>query len=177
MRLDFRDNRSRRVVFVPHCALNQNARVAGAAVQPAAFHQLINGLIERGVGIIQMPCPELLLLGLDRSEVPIRTRLEDEANREQLRRMAAEIVSQAHQYRQCGVEVLAILGKDGSPTCGVDLTWDGGIMAGSGVFIQELLAELQRAGVQLKVTGIQDALPEGVLPVLLSEPRNRPVRP
>jgi uncharacterized protein YbbK (DUF523 family) len=110
-----------------------------------------------------MPCPELLLLGLDRSEVPIRTRFEDDVNREQLRRMAAEIVSQVHEYKQCGVEVLAILGKDGSPTCGVDLTWDGGIVEGRGVFTQELLAELQRKGLQLKVAGIRDALPEGVL--------------
>ena len=163
MSLDFRDTRSRKVVFVPHCALNQNARVAGAAVQPAAFHQLINSLVEQGVGIIQMPCPELLLLGLDRSEVPIRTRLENDVNREHLRRMAAEIAAQVQEYRQCGVEVLAILGKDGSPTCGVDLTWDEGTVEGRGVFIQEVLAELQRKGLQLKVAGIRDTLPEGVL--------------
>jgi hypothetical protein len=62
---DFHDVRGMEVILVPHCALNQNARVAGAAERTAAVMELIAGLLERGIGIIQMPCPELCILGLD----------------------------------------------------------------------------------------------------------------
>jgi hypothetical protein len=65
--MNFSDARGRRVVLVPHWALNQNSRVAGAAVRLAAMENLIAGLLQHNIGIIQMPCPELILLGLGRA--------------------------------------------------------------------------------------------------------------
>ena len=62
----FTDGRSRRVVFLAHCLLNQNAISDGTAVYPAAFRELVQFFLEHQVGIVQLPCPELCCLGLDR---------------------------------------------------------------------------------------------------------------
>jgi hypothetical protein len=61
--MDFRDCRSMKVVLVPHCALNQNSRLAKCAERPSAVHELVEGLMQRRIGILQMPCPELMVLG------------------------------------------------------------------------------------------------------------------
>ena len=62
----FADGRSRKVVFLAHCLLNQNAISDGTAVYPAAFRELVQFFLEHQVGIVQLPCPELCCLGLDR---------------------------------------------------------------------------------------------------------------
>ena len=67
------------------------------------------------------------------------------------------------EYERQGYETVAILGCDGSPTCGVSITsWDeewGGspadfdynkaIIEGSGVYIEELKKEMEERGVKV----------------------------
>ena len=65
----FEDNRSKRLVLVSHCLLNQNSISDGTADYAGTFTDIINKLVEKNVGIIQMPCPELLCLGLDRGDI------------------------------------------------------------------------------------------------------------
>ena len=65
----FTDGRSKKVIFLAHCLLNQNAISDGTAVYPAAFQELVQLLLDHEVGIVQMPCPELCCLGLDRGDV------------------------------------------------------------------------------------------------------------
>jgi predicted secreted protein len=162
-RRDFCDCRSMKVILVPHCSLNQNARVAGAAECPAAVTELIAGLLERGIGIIQMPCPELHVLGLDRAHVEIRRELEKVAGRAECRRLARDLVRQIEEYQKCGVRVLGILGKNGSPTCGVEQTWLDGVAPGMGVFIEELKAELRDQDLSMRITGMRDDDPSAAL--------------
>jgi len=64
----FDDARSRRVVFVAHCILNQNAISDGTADFAGSFEPVVDALCRSGVGMCQMPCPELLCLGLDRRD-------------------------------------------------------------------------------------------------------------
>jgi predicted secreted protein len=161
--VNFNDARGRRVVLLPHCALNQNSRVAGAAVRPAAMEDLIAGLLQHNIGIVQMPCPELILLGLDRAHLPISAELEKAESQAQLRRLALDLIDQITAYRRCGVAVLAILGKNGSPTCGVEKTWRRGVVPGTGVFIEVMRAQLQNHGLKVKILGIEDDNPDAVL--------------
>ena len=65
----FNDGRSKRVVFVAHCFLNQNSISDGTAVYPAAFKDLVVFFLNADIGIVQMPCPELCCLGLDRGNI------------------------------------------------------------------------------------------------------------
>jgi predicted secreted protein len=161
--VNFHDERGGKVVFVPHCVLNQNARVAGAAVRPAALDDLVAALIGQSIGIVQMPCPEFEVLGLDRAHVPIREELEKNSGHAQLRRMVQDVVRQIEAYRKCGIAVLAILGKNGSPTCGVSTTWRAGVVPGAGAFIEELRVRLRERNLPLPILGIEDVNPTAVL--------------
>lgn len=164
--MDFGDCRSMKVVLVPHCALNQNARLARCAELPAAVAELIGGLMDRQIGIVQMPCPELMVIALDRDHVHIRSGLDTRPARAACRAMARELVYQIRQYLQCGVRVLGILGKNGSPSCGVEQTWRVERGPGMGVFVEELKAELAAQGVEVPVVGTMDAEPEKALAVV-----------
>ena len=62
----FDDKRSRKVILVAHCVFNQNAKLDRCAHYPGPIKEAAEILLDSGIGIIQMPCPELLALGLDR---------------------------------------------------------------------------------------------------------------
>ena len=64
----FDDCRSRRVIFLAHCLLNQNSISDGTAVYPAAFKDVLRLLMDNEIGVVQLPCPELCCLGLDRGD-------------------------------------------------------------------------------------------------------------
>ncbi|MFX0199104.1 MAG: hypothetical protein ACFFCW_23525 [Candidatus Hodarchaeota archaeon] len=81
-------------------------------------------LEEHDIGVVQMPCPELALLGLSR-EGQISRQLSDPEVRKGLREMAKNICYQITQYRKHGFEVPAVVGIDRIPSCGANKTWDG----------------------------------------------------
>ena len=165
--MDFGDCRSRQIVFIPHCALNQNARLARCAERPAGVTELVTGLLERGIGIVQLPCPELMILGLDRGHIQIRSGMESIPVRQELRRMAREVVFQIRQYQANHVRVLGILGKNGSPSCGAEITsLRGAPVPGKGVFVEELVAELKAQGVSAPLAGMVDSEPARALAVV-----------
>ena len=60
------DSRSGTVVFACHCLLNANAKVRGLAKYAGMHQELIEALSELNIGVIQLPCPELLHMGPDR---------------------------------------------------------------------------------------------------------------
>ena len=62
----FTDRRSKKIVLVAQCILNQNAKIDGCAHYPGAIEGVAEVLIRSGCGIVQLPCPEVMHLGLDR---------------------------------------------------------------------------------------------------------------
>jgi len=64
----FNDARSKKIIIVAHCLLNQNSISDGTADFPSQFVKIINLLMTNNIGIIQLPCPELTCLGLDRQD-------------------------------------------------------------------------------------------------------------
>jgi predicted secreted protein len=149
------DPRSGKVVFVSHCMLNQNARIVRAADFPATFEPLIEYLQKKQVGLIQMPCPELYCLGLGRRAV--RVGLESSAGRQRLERLVDDLVFTIREYLFQGFEIVGILGKQGSPACGVTRTWlDNRQQDGQGVWIRELKVRLVAEELELPVLGVAD---------------------
>jgi uncharacterized protein YbbK (DUF523 family) len=131
-----RDERSRRVVLVSHCLLNENTRYAGGATRPGAVPEIIEELISAGYGIHQLPCPERLawggvlkphslllyhskggvlypLRGLLLRAFVVWTRLV-------YRRLAHDVAD----YQRSGIAVAGIVGIGASPSCGVTTTLD-----------------------------------------------------
>lgn len=135
-----RDERSRRVVFVSHCLLNENVRYLGGAFRPGGVAELINELVEEGVGICQMPCPEqrawggvlkrrMLLAYGARDTLPYRVRgpllrLFVLHTRVVYRRLARGVAAQIADYERSGFTVVGIVGVGASPSCGVRTTLD-----------------------------------------------------
>src|SRR5574340_1543712 len=53
-----KDERSKRVIFVSHCLLNENTRYLGGAFRRGCIVELVDGFQQEGLGIYQMRCPE-----------------------------------------------------------------------------------------------------------------------
>ncbi len=135
------DERSRRVMFVAHCVLNENARYQGGAFTPGCIEAIVQQLVRHGVGIVQMKCPEQLAWGGVRRVLmwlPMgwgRNRLYRLIQRPFVssfilytrwawRRIARQTVREIADWRRSGHEVLGIIGVRGSPSCGVHDTLD-----------------------------------------------------
>lgn len=171
----FDDGRSRKVVFVAHCFLNQNSISDGTAVYPAVFRELIEFFINAHVGIVQMPCPELCCLGLDRGNIHgancpvtventrIRTEMKKDPADQKLTELAGYVVQQILEYHKSGFEILGIIGANRSPTCGVDTTSDHHEeIRGQGLFIEKISAQLSKENLLIPMIGLKgsDQIPE-----------------
>jgi predicted secreted protein len=116
-----------RVVIVAHCILNQATRAkwdgGGVSRVEGAVREVISTLIKRNVGIIQMDCPEFILY---RNPRPPKSW--DDYNTIEFRRKCREIVERTIQHLKKGnertskMELLAVLGFEDSPSCGVERT-------------------------------------------------------
>ena len=156
----FEDCRSKKIVLVSHCYLNQNAISDGTADGECLIKELTDLLYENRIGVLQMPCPELLCLGLDRGDrvggtrpvivenSRIRNRLSEPSVMKKIRKIVDQLVYQVEQYQKFDFKVLGIVGVNRSPSCGVETTSiDNEEVEGRGVFIQELYNELQKRNI------------------------------
>jgi len=164
----FRDARSKKVILVSHCVLNQNVKIDRCAWYPGAIREVTQTILDAGVGMLQMSCPELLCLGLDRQEERgavttveseddrVAERMKEERPRQICRRLAGDLVDQIEQYRLNGFTVLGVLGINGSPTCGVEKGWaNGGETETPGVLIETLTEMLAERGITLPMRGLR----------------------
>jgi predicted secreted protein len=131
-----RDLRSRRVIFVAHCLLNENTRYLGGARRGGAIREVVEPCLGHDVGIVQLPCPEQhawggvlkrRLLFLYGSKGKLRYRLRSVLlplalwyTRRIYRKLARRTADEIRDYQDAGFAVLGIIGVDGSPTCGVN---------------------------------------------------------
>ncbi|HOP46101.1 MAG TPA: hypothetical protein PK874_00445 [Desulfobacteraceae bacterium] len=162
----FDDNRSKRIIFVAHCILNQNSISDGTADFPSQFLEIIRIIENNHIGIVQMPCPELMCLGLDRKDkngasrdvLIENTRIRNilELNIEKVNMLVKSIIPQIEEYRQYGFEIIGIIGINRSPTCGVESTSiDNKEEKGKGIFIELLLNELVKKNIAIKAVGVK----------------------
>ena len=148
------DKRSRKIVIVAHCILNQNSRVQGIAHYAGMINEIIDVIRKNEVGIIQMPCPELTYAGLLRPS-QTKEQYDTPAFRRHCRQIASSTADQVEEYVRNGFKVLAILGVEGSPTCGVEET---SIQeANLGILMEELRSELKKRKVEVPMKGVRYA--------------------
>ena len=160
--------RSKVVVGVIHCILNQSARDAGAAVYAGADTDVLEILTRHGVGVLQMPCPEMAFMGLARSRgegESIRDVIDTPQGHAFCRQISKPIADAFEDYLDNGYTVEAILGGDvGSPGCAIHqlepVEGRQGLAEKSGVFMTELMAELHTRGIDIPFRGMRDSSPE-----------------
>jgi predicted secreted protein len=154
------DGRGRRIVVVIECLLNQNARDAGAARGAAMTWEVISLCHAHDAGLLQMPCPEIACLGLERARQPgqpLRSAMLTQASRQGCANISADVVKRIEAYVRAGCQVLAVLGGNPqSPGCAVHL--DGrALLPTSGVLMLELQTELRRRGLEIPFRGMRDS--------------------
>jgi predicted secreted protein len=172
----FSDARSKRVILVAHCLLNQNAKLDRCAFYPGVIREAAQVLFDSGAGMIQMPCPETLCMGLDREtdqtkqssveeeDTRIAVQMKTPAVQRMMREMAKQLVFQVLEYQQHGFDVLGVVGINGSPTCAVEETWfDDAPQDGPGLFIEVLVEMLAENGIALPMRGIRAGEPAGAV--------------
>jgi len=131
--------RSKRILIVSHCILNQNTVIDNEARAEGAVQSATEWALKEGFGILQLPCPEFTFLGLNRPSMTY-----EEYNTPEYRKHCREILKpilhQAEEYTANGYEIVGMLGIQSSPSC--DTT--------RGIFIEELIRLFSTKGIILK---------------------------
>jgi predicted secreted protein len=142
---------SKKIILVSHCVLNQNSVVGGWARARGAYP--VSGLlIEEGIGIIQLPCPELLFGGLGRPP-----RSAEEYNTDDYRAFCCELllpyVRQIREYLKHGYAFLGAVGIQNSPTCAMSIP--------RGIMADVLFSMLEHENITLPYIEIPEDYREG----------------
>jgi predicted secreted protein len=117
--------RSKKILLVAHCLLNQNTRAQGIARKPGVVEKLVKFALKNNLGLIQLPCPEVLWKGLDRK--PQKKEYYDKPQfRKICKDIAHEYAGLIKDYRKKKYQVIGLVGVNGSPSC-----------AENGILIQE----------------------------------------
>ena len=133
-----RDRRGEKVIFLSHCLLNENTRYLGGAPRSGPVPEIVRACVDRGIGIVQLPCPEAhawggvlkrRLLAFFGARGTVRYRVGIALlpvmllyTRAVYRRLAREAARQMRDLVESGIDVIGIVGIDASPSCGVNLT-------------------------------------------------------
>ena len=173
------DARSHTVVLVCHCLLNQNAKVEPLAGYPGLFTPLVRLLVDEGVGIVQLPCPEVTHLGVRRPlGTDTREQYDTPAYRKVCESIADQVATLIGTYERDGYRVACLLGVEGSPSCSVDRVpvldrlGTRAAVPGSGLFIEALRAAMGKHDVSVPVIGVSETAEAGDVDATLARVRS-----
>lgn len=160
-----------------HCILNANAKVYHLASTGGVHVGILKPYLEAGTGIIQLPCPELTYLGMNRWGMT-REQYDHPNFRSHCEKILEPTVHQVEAFVQADYEIIGVMGMDGSPNCGVKRTcfgYEGGEMSardqwarqvgnlrmspGPGVFMEVLQAVLEEKGIRTDFFAVDEESP------------------
>jgi len=136
------DERSRKIIFLSHCILNENTRYPGGAFTRGMVSAVVREIDSKGYGIVQLPCPEqkawggvlkkymLAGYGLSNSGSLLNLfrgilfPLFISHTKLVYKIIARDTVKMIEDYKNSGFDVIGIVGVDGSPTCGITTCLD-----------------------------------------------------
>ena len=161
------DKRSGSLVVVSHCILNVHSLEDDLAIYPGLEEEVVQILTRKGVGIYQIPCPEVELAGIFRKALP-KDSYDHPKIRKFYRKLATDITQTLRWYIKKGYTIPVIIGAEGSPTCGIDCVgrWkdknqgnrefprDIEFVEGRGVFMEEFEVSLKGLGISPQWIGI-----------------------
>ncbi len=152
--------------MVAHCILDPETVVRGISFNRSAALQIVRGLLDLDLSIVQLPCPEFSVLGARRWAQSYE-QYRGVFFERRCRAMAAQVMDHAEEMVRAGVVLLGAIGVEGSPTCSVyantsadyggALPADGARLPESfrvrrrGVFVEFLAEEAARRGIGLRL--------------------------
>ncbi len=146
-------DRSKRVVFVSHCLLNQNTRAKGMSKAQGGVKELMDLFSEAGIGIVQMPCPQFEANGgLDWRP---KKSYDAKPYRTYCKKLSSNILQQVKKYMSKNYKVLGIVGVEASATCAVHQTVSGGKKSpGKGILMEEIEEAMRKKNFQVPLVGV-----------------------
>ena len=170
--------RGKEIVVVSHCVLNSNAKVEGLSEYSGVLSEVVDIIVQRGAGIIQLPCPEMFIYGIKRWG-HVKEQFDTPHFRNQCKELINPIVQQLVNYKNNGYDIIGLIGIDGSPSCGVNKTcsgdWGGEFMEnggmsykamekiqnfkfadGPGVLMEEIKEEFHKNGIDIPFMAIDE---------------------
>ncbi|OIK12437.1 hypothetical protein BIV60_16185 [Bacillus sp. MUM 116] len=131
--------RSKKILLVSHCILNQNTVIENEARAEGAILSAIEWAIKEGFGFLQLPCPEFTFLGLNRPPMTYEQYNTPEY-RKHCREILEPVLNQAKEYLKNGYEITGLLGIKSSPSCDPS----------RGIFMEELIALFAENEINIK---------------------------
>ncbi|MBL7083539.1 MAG: hypothetical protein ISS41_07910 [Candidatus Aminicenantes bacterium] len=180
------DKRSGKIVVVSHCILNVHSLEENLAVYPGLEEEVVNLLIKKGAGIYQIPCPEVELAGIFRKPLP-KESYDHPKIRKVYNKLAGSITKTLSWYKKKDYKIVAVLGAEGSPTCGIDFMgrWKENIkgkkefprdiefVSGMGVFMEEFKTSLNKTKIHPDWIGIPGKSLRSLKPEIFAEILNK----
>ena len=168
--------RNKNIVILSHCLLNCNSKVEGLANYKGSLKELIDYIINKDYGIIQLPCPELTLYGVKRWG-HVKEQFDTPYYRKHCRKILIPYIEQIKDYIKNDYNIKSIIGVDGSPSCGVNKScfsskWGGTlsrerdlkdevcIKSQKGVFVEEFARLLNKENVDIEFRAIDENYPK-----------------
>ena len=172
------------ILVVSHCILNNASKVmqdeSGLADEYRERDRLMNAVLEKGIQLIQLPCPEFIIYGPKRWG-HVKDQFDNSFFRKECRHMLVPVMDQLKEYAAVPerFRILGIVSVEGSPSCGSRLTcrgeWGGELdLPGSGVtdkgvrmteeagvFMDEIVKMLGEYGLDIPVMTMPEAI-EGI---------------
>ena len=179
--------RSNKIAVFCHCMLNVHSLEANLAEYPGLEEDIVKIALDQGVGFIQLRCPETRLHGIERLPMPKDSY--DKPNiRENYRKQAEEEVAQIIEFVKNGAEIVAVIGAEASPSCGIhfvakwkpgtevkDRKWPDTVdfVEGRGVYMEELETHFTKAGIKPKWIGVPGVSMKKAVPQMFEETLNQ----
>jgi len=157
----YEDARSGLVVFLAHCILNQNTRARGVARRRGPFEEVVVLLAEKGIGVVQLPCPELEFFQEIR-EPSAKDALDTPEYRAFCRELASRAVDLLNLLLKQKMRVIGIIGVEHSPSCAVtEVPLSSADLykysEGMGIFFEELSQALRESKLNVRFVGLYSA--------------------
>lgn len=167
--------RNKDIVVVCHCILNCNSKVEGLSECGGAL-DFSKNLVDAGLGIIQLPCPEMILYGIKRWG-HTKEQFDNLFYRNQCRVMLEPYLLQLHSYINNDYNIKCIIAIDGSPSCGYNKvcssdSWCGELsrcsnlnaklstlqsIKGRGIFMDEFVNLLSEYNLNIPIIGLDES--------------------
>ncbi len=124
------------IILVSHCVLNSYCELPQA---PEVLRKdIVKTLIDKGISIVQLPCPELCYQGLERNSIYPGTE-EEKDYAQYCQELLTSIIGNMREYHQEGVKIIGIIGIDTSPSCSV--------INQNSIMMKIILDEMKKAGI------------------------------
>ena len=175
--------RSNKIAVFCHCMLNVHSLEDNLAEYPGLEEDIVKMAMDQGVGFVQLRCPETRLHGIERLPMPKDT-YDKPKIRENYKNQAKGEVDQLKEFVRNGAEIVAIIGAEASPSCGIhyvakwkpdtpkeDRKWPDTVdfVAGRGVFMEELEKLLTEEGIKPKWIGVPGVSMKKAFPEMFRE--------